>query len=105
MPQRGDNNKIFILNMIHERQIKRLYDYFLFKNQGIITSFSQYLDFFVVSASDPTEFLDYASISGMNNTLDTIWDPIDLEFWILRILDNLAFSHRILNLVNLDIKP
>ena len=62
------------------------------------------LDLFVVSASDPTVFLDYASISAMNNTLDTIWDPLDLGFWILIILDYLAELHRI-KIVNLDIKP
>jgi hypothetical protein len=62
------------------------------------------LDLFVVSVSDSTVFLDYASISRMNNNLDTIWDPIYLGFWIYIILDYLAGLHRI-NMVNLDIKP
>ena len=41
----------------------------------------------------------------MNTPLDSISDPIDLEYWIFIILDYLAFLHRILYLVNLDIKP
>jgi hypothetical protein len=91
--------------MIYERQIKRMYGFFLLLNQGIILNLSLSFDLFVVSASDPTVFLDYASISTMNNTLDTISNPIDLEFWIWIVLDYLAFLHRILHLVNLDIKP
>ena len=63
------------------------------------------IDLFVVSALDQSVLLDYASISRMNSTLDTIWDPIDIEFWILIVLDYLAYLHRILHLVNLDIKP
>jgi hypothetical protein len=105
MPQRVDNNTILILNMIYERQIKRMYGFFLLLNQGIILNLSLSFDLFVVSASDPTVFLDYASISTMNNTIDTISNPIDLEFWIWIVLDYLAFLHRILHLVNLDIKP
>ena len=35
---------------------------------------------FVISASDPTVFLNYASISVMNIFLDSISDPIDLEY-------------------------
>ena len=102
MPQRVANNTILIINMIYERQIKRFSDFFINKNNSAM---KPSLDLFVVSASDPTVFLDYASISRMNSTLDTIWDPIDLEFWILIVLDYLAFHHRILHLVNLDIKP
>ena len=71
----------------------------------IMSNVTENLDLFVVSASDPTVFIDYASISIMNNTLDTIWDPIKLGFWILIILDYLAVHHRILHMVNLDIKP
>ena len=70
----------------------------------IVSNVTENLDLFVVSASDPTVFLDYASISLMNSTLDTIWDPINLGFWIFIILDYLAVLHCI-NMVNLDIKP
>jgi hypothetical protein len=70
-----------------------------------MTNLSLDLELFVVSASDPTVLLDYASISEMNNTLETIVEPIDLEFWILIVLDYLGFLHRILHLVILDIKP
>ena len=70
----------------------------------IMSNLTQNLDLFVVSVSDPTVFLDYASISLMNSTLDTIWDPINLGFWIFIILDYLAVLHCI-NMVNLDIKP
>jgi serine/threonine protein kinase len=41
----------------------------------------------------------------MNNTIDTIVDPINLEFWIYTVLDYLAYLHRNLLIVNLDIKP
>jgi len=105
MPQRVEDNTILILNMIYERQIKRFSDYLLNRSQDISSHVTENLDLFVVSASDPTVFLDYASISTMNNTLDTIWDPINLEFWIFIILDYLAILHRILHMVNLDIKP
>ena len=105
MPIREDDYTNLLLKIIYERQIKRMINYFLYINQGIISNQSQNLDFFVLSASDPTELLNYASISQMNNTLDTIWDPINLEFWILITLNYLAFFHRILHLVNLDIKP
>ena len=105
MPIREDDRTDLLLNIIYERQIKRMINYFLYINQGIISNQSQNLDFFVLSASDPTVLLNYASISPMNNTLDTIWDPINLEFWILITLNYLAFFHRILHLVNLDIKP
>ena len=60
---------------------------------------------FVISASDPTVFLDYASINFMNNTLETIVDSNDLEYRILTVLDYFAFLHRNLHIVNLDIKP
>jgi serine/threonine protein kinase len=50
-------------------------------------------------------FLDYASISGMNNTLDAQLNPIELEYWIFTILDYISFLHRFLHVVNLDIKP
>jgi hypothetical protein len=63
------------------------------------------LDLFVVSATYPNMFLKYASISEMNITLDLISDPIKLEYWILIVLSYLAFMHRCLNLVNLDINP
>ena len=105
MPQRVDDNTILILNMIYERQIKRFSNYILLTNHDAMTNLTDSLDLFVVSASDPTVFLDYASISWMNNTLDTIRDPIDLEFWILIVLDYLTFLHQILHLTNLDIKP
>ena len=75
MPQRGDDNTILMLNMIYERQIKRMLNHFIEKNQTFITNTSQNLDFYVMSASDPTVFLDYASISIMNNTLEGISDP------------------------------
>ena len=41
----------------------------------------------------------------MNITLDGISDPDELEYQILIVLDYIAFLHRILHLVNLDIKP
>ena len=63
------------------------------------------MDLFVISASDPTVFLDYASVSLMNITLDCISDPIDLEYWIFMVLDYLAFLHSYPQFVNLDIKP
>jgi hypothetical protein len=50
-------------------------------------------------------FLDYATISYMNNTLDGICDPEDLEYRIYLVLDHLAFMHLGLHCVNLDIKP
>ena len=59
----------------------------------------------MISASDPTVFLNYASVSYMNNTLDTIVDSIYLDYWIFTVLDYLAFHHRKLHIVNLDIKP
>ena len=105
MPQRADDNTSLILNMIYERQIKRFYDHFLYEYDAIVKNRTWNLDLYVISASDPTVFLDYASISPMNSTLETIWDPIDLEFWILLILDKLVALHRFLHMVNLDIKP
>jgi hypothetical protein len=63
MPQRVDDNTILILNMIYERQIKRFSNYILLTNHDAMTNFTDSLDLFVVSASDPTVFLDYASIS------------------------------------------
>lgn len=69
------------------------------------TNITQNADFYVISASDPTVFLNYATSSYMNNTLDTIVDYIDLEYWMLTVLDCLAFLHRNLHIVNLDIKP
>jgi len=100
-----ENNAMLLLNMIYERQIKRVADYIYLDDRGrsYLTSMNQ--DLFVVSVSDPTVFLDYASISHLNVTLDDIEDPDDLENWILIVLDYLAFLHRILKLVNLDIKP
>jgi len=41
----------------------------------------------------------------MNTTLEEISDPIELEYWILIVLDYLAFLHHRLHIVNLDIKP
>jgi serine/threonine protein kinase len=41
----------------------------------------------------------------MNMTLDVISDPDELEYYILIVLDYIAFLHRNLHLVNLDIKP
>jgi hypothetical protein len=70
----------------------------------VMSNVTKNLDLFVVSASDPTVFLDYASISIMNSTLDTIWDPINLGTYIFIILDYLAVLHPI-KIVNLDIKP
>ena len=96
---------MFINNLIYERQIKRLIQYLYIGNRSGIAMLLESLDIFVISASDPTVFLDYASISPMNTTLDGISDPIDLEYWILIVLDYLAFLHRRLHLVNLDIKP
>ena len=78
MPQRVDDNTMLILNMIYERQVKRVFDVFFTKDQ--VTSLSETLnrDLFVLSASDPNVFLDYASISVLNCTLETILDPNDL---------------------------
>lgn len=92
-----------ILNMIYERQIKRAIDYLI--NQPSYFNLNHNLDLFVISASDPTVFLDYATISYMNNTLDAICDPEDLEYRIYLVLDHLAFMHLGLHCVNLDIKP
>ena len=93
------------MNLIYERQIKRAIQYYYIGNRSGIAMLLESLDLYVISASDPTVFLDYASISPMNTTLDGISDPIDLEYWILIVLDYLAFLHRRLHLVNLDIKP
>jgi hypothetical protein len=78
MPQRVDDNTMLILNMIYERQIMRVFDVFFTKDQ--VQSLSETLnrDLFVLSASDPNVFLDYASISVLNCTLETILDPNDL---------------------------
>jgi hypothetical protein len=92
-----------ILNMIYERQIKRALDYLI--NQPSYFNLNHNLDLFVISATDPTAFLDYATISYMNNTLDCIYDPEDLEYRIYLVLDHLAFLHLGLHCVNLDIKP
>jgi hypothetical protein len=59
----------------------------------------------VISKDDPTAFLDYASISFMNKTLDSLSDPEDLEYRVYLILDHLTYLHLQLNVVNLDIKP
>jgi len=105
MPLREDDNTIFITNMIYETQIKRVIQYSYYRSWYSFDEDFLTLDLFVISASDPTVFLDYASITNKNTTLDDIYDPIDLEYWILMVLDYLAFLHRILHLVNLDIKP
>jgi serine/threonine protein kinase len=91
--------------MIYERQIKRVIQYFNYGDLLTFGNIRQSPELFVISSSDPSMFLNYASISPMYMTLDRISDPIDLEFWIYMILDYLAFMHRSLNLVNLDIKP
>jgi hypothetical protein len=78
MPLRVDDNTSLILNMIYERQIKRVFDVFYTKNKVTSLSITENRDLFVISASDPTVFLDYASISVLNCTLETILDPIDL---------------------------
>ena len=105
MPKREDDNTMLLMNMIYERQIKRVIQYFYLSYRSSFAEVFKSLDFFVISASNPTIFLDYASISPMNVTLDSIRDPNDLEYWILIVLDYLAFLHRNLHLVNLDIKP
>ena len=102
MPQREDDNKMLIINMIYERQIKQIIQ-LLYWPMIEYVYYGQ--DLFVIQASDPTIFLNYASVSSMNVTLEEIIDPVNLECWILIILDYLAFLHRRLNLVNLDIKP
>ena len=96
---------MFLINMIYERQIKRVIEYFYKGDRLKFGNAFKSLDLFVISASDPTLFLDYASISQMNITLDGINSPIDLEYWILIVLDYLVFLHRCLHLVVLDIKP
>jgi hypothetical protein len=105
MPQREDDNTTIILNMIFERQIKRAAEYIYLENQQsfLVTNLNQ--DLFVISAADPNVILDYASVSRMNNTLDSKWEPEDLEYCVLIVLDYIAFLHRVLHLVNLDIKP
>lgn len=67
-----ENKAMLILNMIYERQIKRVADYIYLDDRGrsYLTSMNQ--DLFVLSVSDPTVFLDYASISHLNVTLDDI---------------------------------
>ena len=102
---RQDNEQELILNMIYERQMKRVVDYFYVGDQETSYLTSMNLELFMISVSDPTVFLDYSSISLLNCTLDEIQDPDELESWILIVLDYLAFQHRILNVVNLDVKP
>jgi hypothetical protein len=58
----------------------------------------------VISSKDPKVFLDYASISFMNKTLDSLSEPEDLEYRVYLILDHLTYLHLQLNVVNLDIK-
>lgn len=96
---------MFIMNMIYERQIKRVMQFFYYPNHSINDIILFGNDLFVISASDPSVFLNYASGSIMNITLDDIIDPIELEYWIYIVLCYLAFMHRILHLVILDIKP
>jgi serine/threonine protein kinase len=105
MPLSEDDNKIFIINMIYESQIKRFIQYFYFESRLSFVGTYYCSDIFVISASDPAVFLNYASFTRMNITLDSISNPDELEYWILIVLDYLAFLHRSLNLVNLDIKP
>ena len=90
MPQREDDNKILIINMIYERQIKHFIQLLYWPRINLFSS----QDLFVIQASDPTVFLNYASVSSMNVTLEGIIDPVNLECWILIILDYLAFLHR-----------
>jgi hypothetical protein len=91
--------------MIFERQIKRAVEYMYLESEQsfLVTNLNQ--DLFVVSAADPNVILDYASVSRMNNTFDSKWEPADLEYCVLIVLDYLAFLHRSLHMVNLDIKP
>jgi hypothetical protein len=101
MPQRKDDNNMLIMNMIFERQIKKFIQLLYWPRINLFLS----QDLFVIQASDPTVFLNYASVTGMNVTLEGIIDSVNLECWILIILDYLAFLHCRLDLVNLDIKP
>ena len=96
---------MIIINMINERQIKRVMQFSYQDNSLIFANVKQSLENFVISSSDPSIFLNNASISRMNMTLENISDPVDLEYWIYIVLDYLAFMHRCLNLVNLNIKP
>lgn len=105
IPQKEDDDTMFIMNMIYERQIKRVMQFFYYPNHSINDIILFGNDLFVISASDPSVFLNYASGSIMNITLDDIIDPIELEYWIYIVLCYLAFMHRILHLVILDIKP
>ena len=61
--------------MIYERQIKRAIDYFYLDDRLSFNAGNENQDFFVISALDPTVLLDYASVSHMNNTLESISDP------------------------------
>jgi hypothetical protein len=69
---RQDNELELILNMIYERQIKRVVDYFYVGDQETSYLTSMNLELFMISVSDPTVFLDYSSISLLNCTLDEI---------------------------------
>jgi hypothetical protein len=59
--------------MIYERQIKR---FILFiDSKFLIDPNNRNIDLFVISASDSSVLLDYASISNLNKTLDNISNP------------------------------
>jgi hypothetical protein len=44
-------------------------------SQAAYFVYNQNIDLFVISKDDPAAFLDYASISFMNKTLDSLSDP------------------------------